>query len=288
MSPTVSFEFFPPRSPESRQRLWTTLDRLAPLDPAFVSVTCGAGGTGTEVTLEAIRELVARTNIQVAGHLTCVGRSREETDAQVMRYWEAGVRHIVALRGDPPVPGEPFSAHPDGYAGSAELVAAVRRLGPFEISVAAYPLPHPHSVSLSQDVEFLARKADAGATRAITQFCFDSDAIVALRDRVSRAGIPLRVVPGIMLSTEFAGLARMATLAGNPLPDWLAERFAGLEDDLPTRRLVAASTAAEQVQRLCDEGFDDFHFYTLNQSELAIEVCQGLGIQPAVASAVAA
>jgi methylenetetrahydrofolate reductase (NADPH) len=284
----VSFEFFPPRSPEAEQRLWDALDRLAPLGPAFVTVTCGAGGSATEVTLEALRRISARTSVPVGGHLTCVGRTREETDAEVLRYLDAGVRHIVALRGDSPVPGEAFRHHPGGYASAVELVAGIRRIAPLEISVAAYPEPHPDSVSRAKDLEVLARKADAGATRAITQFCFDLDAIIALRDLVDRAGIALNVVPGIMLATDYSALSRMAKLCGATLPGWLGARFGGLEDDLQTRKLVAAIVAAEQVQRLRSEGFDDFHFYTLNQGELAAAVCRLLEAQPALPQAVAA
>jgi methylenetetrahydrofolate reductase (NADPH) len=285
---TVSFELFPPRSPEAEQRLWSALDLLAPLGPAFVTVTCGAGGSATEVTIEALRKISARTSIPVAGHLTCVGRSRAETDAEVLRYLDTGVGHIVALRGDAPVPGEPFTPHPDGYQSAIELVGGIRRLGAFEISVAAYPEPHPHSESFSKDLEVLARKADAGATRALTQFCFDTDAIIALRDRVDRAGVALRVVPGIMLATDYGALIRMSKLSGASLPAWLGARFAGLDDDLQTRKLVAAIVAAEQVARLRDHGFSDFHFYTLNQSELALAVCRLLDARPAVHEAVAA
>jgi methylenetetrahydrofolate reductase (NADPH) len=276
---TVSFEVFPPRTPEAELRLWHTLERLAPLDPSFVSVTCGAGGSGTETTLGVLRAIGGRTALPAAGHLTCVGRSRQETDAEIVRYWEAGVRHIVALRGDAPDSSSGFEPHPDGYASSVELVAGIRRLAPFEISVAAYPEPHPDSLSVVHDLAVLARKADAGATSAITQFCFDSDAIVRLRDRIAGAGIGLTVVPGILLATDFGAVARMAQRCGASLPPWLGERFAGLDDDPQTRKLLGAIVAAEQVDRLRREGFEDFHFYTLNQADLAPAVCRLLGVR---------
>jgi len=282
--PTISFEVFPPRTPEGKLRLWETLDRIAPLEPSFVSVTCGAGGSNKDATFGVLAEIAGRTTMPAAGHLTCVGRTRAESDAEIMRYWNAGVRHIVALRGDAAgnAAGNTgrWEPHPGGYASSVELVEAVRRQGPFEISVAAHPEPHPDSVSVKHDLAVLARKADAGATRAITQFCFDSDAIVRLRDGVDREGIALRVVPGILLATDFAAVARMASRCGASLPDSVADRFIDLDDDHQTRKLLGAIVAAEQVDRLRREGFDDFHFYTLNQGELAPAVCRLLGVRP--------
>ena len=278
--PQVSFEVFPPRTPEGELRLWQTLDRLAPLEPSFVSVTCGAGGSAKDATLGVIQAIARRTALPAAGHLTCVGRTREQTDADIASYWDAGVRHIVALRGDAPGGSDRFEPHPGGYASAVELVDAIRRAGPFEISVACYPEPHPESVSPIHDLAVLARKAEAGATRAITQFCFDSDAIAQLRERIDNAGIPVRVVPGILLATDFAAVARMARRCGASLPDWLEQRFAGLDDDPQTRKLVGAIIAAEQVQGLRREGFDAFHFYTLNQGDLAPAVCRPLGVSP--------
>ncbi len=275
--PAVSFELFPPRTPEGQRKLWQTLDRLVALKPSFVSVTCGAGGTDGGATLDLVRAISARADVSVAGHLTCVGRSRAQTDAEIMRYWHAGVRHIVALRGDAPDGTGRFEPHPDGYANAVELVSAIRSMLPIEVSVACYPEPHPDSLSILNDLAVLTRKADAGATRAITQFCFDSDAIVRLRDRISGAGIELTVVPGILLATNFAGVVRMAERCGAGIPAWLSARFEGLEDDLPTRRLVAAIVAAEQADRLRREGFEEFHFYTLNQGDLAPAVCRLLG-----------
>lgn len=272
--PRISFEVFPPRTPEGESRLWEALERFVPLEPSFVSVTCGAGGSAADATLAVLQTLADRHELPAAGHLTCVGRSRAEVDAEIMRYWHAGVRHIIALRGDPPAGAERFEPHPDGYAGAVELVVAIRNLAPFEVSVAAYPEQHPDSLSVLHDLRVLARKAEAGATRAITQFCFDPDAIVRLRERIAGAGIPLRVVPGILLATNFAGVSRMAARCGASIPAWLGERFAGLDDDLPTRKLVAAIVAAEQVEQLRREGFEDFHFYTLNQADLAPAVCR--------------
>lgn len=276
----ISFEVFPPRTPEGELRLRETLDRLAQLDPSFVSVTCGAGGSAKDATFGVLEALGARGSMPAAGHLTCVGLSRTEMDAEITRYWSIGVRHIVALRGDAPAGAGAFVPHPDGYATSVELVEAIRKQAPFEVSVAAYPEPHPDSVSVLHDLRVLARKAEAGATRAITQFCFDTDAIVQLRERISGAGIPLTVVPGILLTTDFAATARMAARCGAGIPGWLEQRFAGLDDDHQTRKLVGAIVAAEQVDRLRRAGFEDFHFYTLNQGELAPAVCRLLGVRP--------
>jgi methylenetetrahydrofolate reductase (NADPH) len=276
----ISFEVFPARTPEGEERLRDTLDQLALLAPSFVSVTCGAGGSAADTTFGVLEAIAARGTLPVAGHLTCVGRSRAEAETEIMRYWNAGIRHIVALRGDVPGWEGPFEPHPDGYASSVELITAIRGLGPFEISVAAYPEPHPDSRSPHHDLDVLRRKAEAGATRAITQFCFYTDAIVELRDRVAGSGIPLTVVPGILLATDFAGVARMAGRCGAAIPEWLRERFAGLDDDLQARKLVGARVASEQVERLRREGFDEFHFYTLNQGDLAPEVCRLFGVRP--------
>ncbi|HWD70421.1 MAG TPA: methylenetetrahydrofolate reductase [Solirubrobacteraceae bacterium] len=280
MSPRISFEVFPPRTPEGEDRLRLTLDRLAPLQPSFVSVTCGAGGSGGDATFAVLEGLIARGTVPVAGHLTCVGRTRAEVDAEIMRYWNTGIRHIVALRGDVPGWEGPFEPHPGGYASAVELVTAIRNLGRFEVSVAAYPEPHPDAQSVLHDLHVLDRKAQAGATRAITQFCFETDAIVRLRERVAGAGIPLSIVPGILLATDFGGVSRMAQRCGASIPDWLGERFAGLDDDPQTRKLVGAIVAAAQVDRLRREGFEEFHFYTLNQGDLAPAVCRLLGARP--------
>ncbi|HEY7967212.1 MAG TPA: methylenetetrahydrofolate reductase [Solirubrobacteraceae bacterium] len=288
MSVSVSFEVFPPRSAQAEPHLHAAIDQLAELDPAFVSVTCGAGGTARTETLATIEALGRRRRLPIAGHLTCAGCERDEVTRVAEAYWAAGVRHIVALRGDMPELGAPFRAHPGGYAGALELIDAVRRVAPFEISVAAYPEPHPESHSLQGDLDHLARKAAAGATRAITQFCFDTRAIVRLRENVSRARVELSIVPGIMLASNFAALERMASRCGADLPGWLTASFAGLDDDAQTRKLLTAIVAARQVEELRREGFDEFHFYTLNQADVCTAVCRLLDGRPRVAEARAA
>jgi len=278
---SVSFELFPPRSAEARAQLEPALARLEALRPSFVSVTCGAAGSGAaDATLDTLREIGARTGLPLAGHLTAAGRSRAEVDAAIHAYGAAGVRHIFALRGDMPGGVAPFAPHPAGYAGSLELIAAIRRIAPFEISVAAYPEPHPESRSLRGDLELLARKAHAGASRAITQFCFRSAAIVRLRDAMARARIELPVVPGIMLTTNFEGTQRMAARCGASIPAWLAARFEGTGGDPDTRRLLAAIVAAAQVEELQREGFEEFHFYTLNRADVVGAVCRLLVGRP--------
>jgi methylenetetrahydrofolate reductase (NADPH) len=281
MSISVSFEVFPPRSPEAESQLWSTLQRLAALGPDFVSVTCGAGGSDTGATVETLRAIGAGTSLRPAGHLTCVGRSRIEVEHAIARYWDAGVRHIVALRGDMPELQAGFSPHLDGYTGSIELIEAIRRYAPFEISVAAYPEPHPDSRSVTLDLEVLARKQAAGASRAITQFCFVTEAIVALRDRVDRAGIELPIVPGIMLATNFPAVARMAARCGASIPPSLSEQFAGLEEDVHSRKLMAAIVATRQIEELRREGFERFHFYTLNKVDVIPALCRLLDLRPA-------
>ena len=281
MSASVSFEVFPPRSPEAESQLWSTLGRLGTLDPEFVSVTCGAGGTPGGPTLETLRAIAAGTPLRPAGHLTCAGRSRLETDHAIASYWNAGVRHIVALRGDMPDVEGAFAPHADGYAGSIELIEAIRAHAPFEISVAAYPEPHPDSRSLALDLDVLARKEAAGASRAITQFCFVTEAIVRLRDRVDRARIELPIVPGIMLATNFPALERMAARCGASIPPSLSEQFAGLDHDVHSRTLMAAIVATRQIEELRREGFERFHFYTLNKVDVIPALCRLLDLRPA-------
>jgi methylenetetrahydrofolate reductase (NADPH) len=281
MSASVSFEVFPPRSAEAESQLFSTLDRLGALDPEFVSVTCGAGGTTAGPTLETLRAIGAGTPLRPAGHLTCAGRSRLETDHAIARYWDAGVRHIVALRGDMPDIEGRFVPHADGYAGSIELIEAVRRCAPFEVSVAAYPEPHPDSRSLALDLDVLARKQAAGASRAITQFCFVTEAIVRLRDRLDRAGIELPIVAGIMLATNFPAVARMAARCGASIPRAISEQFAGLDADLQSRKLMAAIVATRQLEELRREGFERFHFYTLNRVDVIPALCRLLDLRPA-------
>jgi methylenetetrahydrofolate reductase (NADPH) len=283
----ISFEVFPARTEAGEHSLWQTLERLTPLRPAFVSVTCGAGGGSIEATLGVLERLQSAGWPPAAGHITCVGRSRAQTDAQLERYWQAGVRHVVALRGDPPAGKERFTPHPDGYRTATDLVAGISQARPFEISVAAYPEPHPDSQSTLHDLRVLAAKAQAGATRAITQFCFDTAAIVRLRDRIAAADIPLTLAPGILLATDFQAVSRMAGRCGASLPPWLEARFAGLEDEPEARSLTGAIVAAAQVERLAQEGFDEFHFYTLNRSDLALAVCRLLGAGAATARSAA-
>jgi len=280
MSGSVSFEFFPPRTPEAQERFRSTLERLAPLEPAFVSVTYGAGGSTRESTLETLREIGVRSSIPRAGHLTCVGCPREEVDATIRDYWAAGITHIVALRGDMPELGSAFVPHPDGYEGSVELVEAIRAIAPFEVSVSAYPETHPDSRSPATDMDLLARKEAAGATRAITQFCLVNEHIVRLRDNVARAGIALPIVPGIMFSPNLEGLTRMAERCGTTIPPAYAERFEGLGEDPGTRRLVAGMLAVNQIEALRREGFEEFHLYTLNQAEVIIAACRIADLTP--------
>ncbi len=280
VSVSVSFEFFPPKTPEMEKQLWGAIERLAPLSPAFVSVTYGAGGSTRGRTHATVKRIAEDTELRPAAHLTCVGASRAEIDEVIGDYWAAGVRHIVALRGDMPEIGAPYRPHSEGYQSTADLVAGIRAIADFEVSVAAYPEKHPDSTSVDGDLEILRQKIDAGATRAITQFVFDNEAIPRFRDRVAAAGIHVPIVPGLMPTTNFKGIRRMAERCGASVPGWLVELYDGLEDDLSSRKLVAGAVLAEQVRILRKEGFAQFHFYTLNQSELTFAVCNLLGIKP--------
>jgi methylenetetrahydrofolate reductase (NADPH) len=284
----VSFEFFPPKSAEMETQLWNAIRRLEPLRPHFVSVTYGAGGSTRDRTHSTVKRLVEETTLKPAAHLTCVGASKEAVNAVIRDYWEAGVRHIVALRGDMPEPGQSYAAHNGGYHSTAELVAAIRAIGPFEISVSAYPEKHPDSPSLEWDIDVLKAKVDAGATRAITQFAFDTELFPRFRERAEKAAIHVPIVPGLMPTTNFKGVARMSQRCGATVPDWLAALYAGLDSDLESRKLVASAVLAEQVRELKAEGFEQFHFYTLNQAELTFAVCNMLGIKPAAQNPVAA
>ncbi|MGQ4273206.1 methylenetetrahydrofolate reductase [NAD(P)H] [Terrihabitans sp. B22-R8] len=277
----VSFEFFPPKSPESEVALWASINRLLPLSPSFVSVTYGAGGSTRERTHQTVTRLVRETDIQPAAHLTCVSASREEIDEVARAYWDAGVRHIVALRGDPPGGlGTRYEPQSNGYPYAADLVAGLKRIGDFEISVAAYPEMHPESTSLDADIEVLKAKVDAGATRVITQFFFENDVYERYVERVRRAGIDLPIVPGIAPVHSFKAVSSFARKAGASVPDWLAQRFEGLDDDPETRQLVAAAVASEQVLDLVDRGVTDFHFYTMNRADLVYATCHLLGLRP--------
>lgn len=272
---TMSFEFFPPKTEEAEQRLWTSIHRLAPLQPEFVSVTYGAGGTTRERTLRVVSRISGETGINAAAHLTCVGASRDEVDQVVRGYAEAGISRIVALRGDPPGGvGAAFEAHPDGYRNAAELVAGIRRIGDFDISVAAYPEKHPQSPDWQADIDNLKRKIDAGANRAITQMFFNNDDYWRFLDRARSAGIDAPIVPGIQPIHNFQQISGFAGKCGASIPSWLAERFEGLEDDAETHALVAAAVAAQQVTELMAGGVRDFHFYTMNRSSLVLALAR--------------
>ncbi|WP_298955472.1 methylenetetrahydrofolate reductase [NAD(P)H] [uncultured Methylobacterium sp.] len=280
----VSFEFFPPKSAEMEQTLWSSIERLAPLQPSFVSVTYGAGGTTRERTHNTVARMVRETDLNPAAHLTCVAATTDEVDDVVRAYWEAGVRHIVALRGDPAEGiGHAYQPHPGGYARSCDLVAGIKRVGDFEVSVSAYPERHPEAPSLDVDIDALKAKIDAGATRAITQFFFDNDMYFRYLDRVQARGIDIPILPGILPVQNFRQAANFAKRTGASVPDWLAARFEGLDDDVATRKLVAAAVAAEQVLDLVDRGVTDFHFYTMNRADLVYAICHLLGLRGAVA-----
>jgi methylenetetrahydrofolate reductase (NADPH) len=276
----VSFEFFPPKNPEMEEQLWRSIRRLEPLAPAFVSVTYGAGGSTRDRTHTTVKRIVEETTLQPAAHLTCVATSREEIDEVVRGYWEAGIRHIVALRGDMTEPGARYRAHNSGYQSTAQLVAGIKRIAPFEVSVSAYPERHPESDSVDRDIDLLAEKVDAGATRAIGNFCFDTDAVARLRDRAAARGIDIPIVPGLMPTTNFKGVLRMSGRCGAQVPDWLMQLYDGLDDDPESRRAIAAAVLAGQVEDLRALDFDQFHFYTLNQADLTYAACRLLGMQP--------
>ncbi|MGO8914462.1 MAG: methylenetetrahydrofolate reductase [Stellaceae bacterium] len=283
--PLVSFEFFPPKTPEMEARLWQTVKRLEPLGPRFVSVTYGAGGTTRERTHSTVLRIRRETGLEPAAHLTCIGATGAEIDEIARRYWEAGIRHLVALRGDAP-PGEgPYRPYPGGYPYAAELVEGLRRVADFELSVAAYPETHPEAPSAAADIDNLKRKIDAGATRAITQFFFDVDAYLRFLDRAAGAGIALPIVPGILPVTNFAQVRKFAAACGASLPGWMAPMFDGLDDDPDTRRLVAASIAAEQCRLLQAAGINEFHFYTLNRADLIVAICHMIGVRAPAAPA---
>ncbi|HWU55244.1 MAG TPA: methylenetetrahydrofolate reductase [NAD(P)H] [Rhizomicrobium sp.] len=277
---TVSFEFSPPRTEEAEANLWAAIRRLEPLAPAFVSVTYGAGGSTRERTHATVKRIVEETTLKPAAHLTCVAASRGEIDDIVRAYWDAGIRHIVALRGDMPDMSGPYCPHPDGYRSTPELIAGIKKIAPFEVSVSFYPERHPDSPSHGHDIELLKAKMDAGATRALGQFCFHNDLTARFRDDAARAGITIPVVPGVMPTTNFKGVARMAAKAGASIPGWLAKAYEGLDEDVENRRIVAAAVLADQVEQLCGRGFSQFHFYTLNQANLTYAACRILGIAP--------
>ena len=278
----VSFEFFPPKTDEAEATLWKAVRRLEPLNPAFVSVTYGAGGSTRERTHRTVQRMLAETTLKPAAHLTCVEASREEVDQVIQDYRAIGVDHIVALRGDPPGAsgiGGTYQPRADGYANATELAQAIQRVGGFQTSVGVYPEKHPESPSIEHDIDVLKAKVDAGATRALSQFFFDIDAFLRFRDRIRAAGVTLPLIPGIMPVSNFAGLQRMSASCGAAIPAWLAAHFDGLDDDPETRKLLAASVAAETCARLQEEGFSDFHFYTLNRADLVYAICRVLGVR---------
>jgi methylenetetrahydrofolate reductase (NADPH) len=297
-NPVVSFEFFPPNDDAAAASLWAAVERLAPLRPKFVSVTYGADGSTRSRTHDCVLRILRDTDLVVAPHLTCVGAPREDIVAVAEDYWRNGVRHMVALRGDPatgaPAAASPaagsaagiadaprrYQPHPGGFAYASDLVAGIRNAAPFEISVAAYPEGHPESGTVEADLDNLKRKIDAGANRAITQFFFDTDAFLRYRDRCADRGIRACLVPGILPITRFPQLVRFAERCGASVPQWLRRRFDGLDDDPETRRMIAAHVAIEQVQRLREHGVDEFHFYTLNRAELTYAICHALGLRP--------
>ncbi len=272
----LSFEFFPPKSEEVGARLWDELAKLEDVQPSFVSVTYGAGGSTQERTHDIVARLAHETALRPAAHLTCVGATREEVDQVAMRYWEAGVRHIVALRGDPPAGSGAYRPHPGGYAYAADLVAGLKRVADFEISVAAYPEIHPEASSAAEDLDNLKRKLDAGATRAITQFFFDPEDFLRFLDAARAAGITAPIVPGILPILNFERTVDFARKCGSSIPQWLVALFSGLEDEPTVRDLVAAVAAAEQCRQLRSRGINEFHFYTLNRVDLALAICRTL------------
>ena len=275
----VSFEFFPPATAVMEKTLWESIEHLAALNPRFVSVTYGADGSTRERTHTAIARILEETDLTAAPHLTCIGASKGAIDDIAREYWDMGVRHLVALRGDPPKDTTSYTPHPDGYAYASDLVAGLKKIADFDISVAAYPEVHPEAASAEADLDNLKRKFDAGASRAITQFFFDIDKYLRFRESCVTAGIESQIVPGILPITRFPQLQRFAEQCGATVPEWLRERFDGLEEDPETRKLIAASVVIEQVALLKREGIEEFHFYTLNRHELTYAICHAIGVR---------
>jgi methylenetetrahydrofolate reductase (NADPH) len=276
---SVSFEFFPPKTEKMQEQLWESVTRLAPLSPGFVSVTYGAGGSTRERTHETVLRLKRESGLAPAAHLTCVAASKAEVDEVARLYWQEGIRHIVALRGDSP-DGGTYAPHPDGYAYAVDLVHGLKKIGDFEISVAAYPETHPEAKSPEDDLDNLKRKIDAGATRAITQYFFEPATYLRFMERVRKAGITVPIVPGILPVTNFAQVVKFSKACGAGVPGWMADLFQGLDDDPDTRRLVAATTTSELCRALAHEGVGHFHFYTLNRADLVFAICHILGVRP--------
>ncbi len=278
---SVSFEFFPPKTEKMQETLWECIKRLEPLGPSFVSVTYGAGGSTRERTHDTVVRIARETSLKPAAHLTCVGHSQGEVDDIARRYWDEGIRHIVALRGDAPEGSGPYAPTPGGYAYAVDLVRGLRRIADFEVSVAAYPEMHPDAPSAAFDLDNLKAKVDAGATRAITQYFFDVDVYRRFVDKARAAGITVPIVPGILPVTNFAQVQKFSAACGASVPAWMAALFEGLDNDPDTRRLVAATVAAEQCRALAADGVTDFHFYTLNRADLAYAISHILGVRPA-------
>jgi methylenetetrahydrofolate reductase (NADPH) len=276
----VSFEFFPPKTPRMEETLWETMKTLEPLGPRFVSVTYGAGGSTRERTHATVERIARETRTPAAAHLTCVDATKDDIADVARAYWDAGVRHIVALRGDPPLAGARFVPHPHGYSGAADLVAGLKTVAPFEISVACYPETHPDSKTPEADLDNLKRKLDAGASRAISQFFFEPETFFRFRDQIAAAGIDAEILPGVMPVSNFAAIERMSAICGTAVPVWLARLFEGLDDHPAARQLVAATVSAELCRRLYAGGVRHFHFYTLNRAELSYAICHLLGLRP--------
>jgi len=279
----VSFEFFPPKTEAGAQQLWATIAALEPLRPRFISVTYGAGGSTRETTFATVTRVLTDTSLTPAAHLTCVGHDRAEVDELLRRYWAAGVRHVVALRGDPPAGSGEYRPHPQGYAYAADLVAGIRAVADFEVSVAAFPETHPAALSPEADLDNLKRKLGAGADRAITQFFFEVEHYLRFRDRAAAAGIAAPIVPGILPVTNFAQVVKFSRMCGASVPGWLADLFDGLDDEPDTRKLVAAMVATEQCRALRAADVHEFHFYALNRADLILGICRRLGLKPAPA-----
>ncbi len=281
---SVSFEFFPPKSDDAAETLWSAIKRLEPLAPEYVSVTYGAGGTTRERTHATVTRIANETTMAPAAHLTCVGATTDEVDAVAESYWNAGVKHIVALRGDPPAGADRYQPHPGGYAYAADLVTGLKKIADFEISVAAYPEMHPEAGTAEADLDNLKRKIDNGATRAITQFFFDPEVFLRFLDRARAVGITVPIVPGIIPVTNFNMTAKFAKMCGADVPQWMHDLFDGLDDDAETRKLIAASVAAEQCRVLHASGVNAFHFYTMNKADLCYAICHVMGVRSASAA----
>ncbi len=278
--PSVSFEFSPPKGPKSEESLWEAIRRLEPLNPSFVSVTYGAGGSTRDRTHRTVVRMLNETTLRPAAHLTCVEASRAEVDEVIQDYWDAGIRHIVALRGDPPGSlGGAYEPRADGYQNATELTAGIRAIGDFDVSVGVYPQIHPESPSVDHDIDVLKAKIDAGATRAISNFFFDIDGYLRFVEKIRKAGVMVPILPGIMPVSGYEGLKNMSQRIGVSLPGWLGNLFEGLDDDVETRKLLACSVAAEMCARLVEEGFSDLHFYTLNRADLVYAICRVLGVR---------